>query len=258
MKRKAFLFLAFLLCVSIGWTLGFLRLPIVDVQHSFWVGGLAGAAAILLLVVLVQLIRASQKLSRSRRPQEGKARRILVLGLSVLLIAAITLGGFGFQWSQKTLREQRHQLEQQAQIIESIKTSNPSQIMEQVLQEMVAQLKSNPDSSLSATTRKQIIELSQAFRPYPYWQGDSLTPNAYSPERGQLLQALLALQIDSSSLQQILNSADFSNADLQNANLQGKNLTGIHMPNALLRDANLEGATFSQANLEGCELWGLN
>src|SRR3989304_1053669 len=53
-------------------------------------------------------------------------------------------------------------------------------------------------------------------------------------------------------------NANLQNADLQNANLQNADLWGANLRNANLQNANLQNANLWGANLRNADLWGAN
>lgn len=106
-----------------------------------------------------------------------------------------------------------------------------------------------PDRALSDATIQRIGALSHALTPYFVVEADSLSEVKRSPERAQLLLALLHMDLDTSTLNQIKMVSTFALAELKNSNLKNVDLSG-----ADLREANLEGADLSNANLRGCQL----
>ncbi len=215
----------------------------------------------MLFIALLYTGRKNAEFSKLTRTSENgsqvrKAYRRLVLWLAGFVLILVGIGVFLIQQKDKTIDEQQWKLAQQKQMIESIRINSPSEIMGSVLDHLIAELRDQPSGPLSAETIAQIVKLSHTFEPYPYWDGDSSSTIAYSPERGKLLRALLVLDLDSSSLQQILGSATFAHADLHDANLFQANLEGIEMPYANLTGANLLGVNLRSANLEGARFWG--
>lgn len=83
-----------------------------------------------------------------------------------------------------------------------------------------------PDGSnvaLSEFLKGRVVALSRSLKPYRYLDDQgTLTEEAFSPERGQLLVSLLHSGVDLGSL---LSLADFSCADLTSASLAGADLS---------------------------------
>ncbi len=133
-----------------------------------------------------------------------------------------------------------------------------------------------PDSikfRLSKPLISRIVALSRAFRPYRLLEGDTLSENVVSLERGQLFIALMENDLDSLTQNTIVENGDFSNAvvgkiNLKNANLWRANLSeanfseanliGINLKGADLHGANLDEAKLSEANLNEANLIGVS
>ena len=60
MKGKWLWFLGFALCGILGWSLGYLRVPYIESNHSFWVGfGFCAALGAFLLLVMLMVRRTT-------------------------------------------------------------------------------------------------------------------------------------------------------------------------------------------------------
>ncbi|NNE26462.1 MAG: pentapeptide repeat-containing protein [Saprospiraceae bacterium] len=105
-------------------------------------------------------------------------------------------------------------------------------------------------NTISESSIRRIASLSARLKPYHLYD-DSLKHRLISPERGELLMAILSLDMDSTSLLAIRNNTDFSYADLRGRNLDYTNLSGIKLPYAILDGATFNKANLSFANLEG-------
>ena len=143
-----------------------------------------------------------------------------------------------------------------------------SNIMDAVYQELREDVEVKGKRDLTPQLIGRIIALSTRLKPYRYLQGDTLTSESLSPERGQLLVSLVESQLDSITMDQIYQKADFRDADLGGANLtraylRGTNLTRAYLTRAYLlyanlRGANLRGANLIEANLIEANLTGAN
>jgi uncharacterized protein YjbI with pentapeptide repeats len=153
------------------------------------------------------------------------------------------------------MQYERARITQQSELIESMRISNIVVLMNNVLDNVDDELKSNPDRKLSSETIARIASLSLAFRPYRILEGDSMSKRKYSPERGQLLLALAKMN-GSNSFDRIKLSTTFAGADLSGANLQGADLSDADLRGANLRDANLSSALMRKVNLTDANLWG--
>lgn len=132
-------------------------------------------------------------------------------------------------------------------------------------------LRNIPDSikfKLSKPLVSRIVALSRAFRPYNMLDGDTLSGELVSPERGQLFIALMENNLDSVTQNTIVASGDFSNAvigeidlrdaSLREANLGGAHLVGADLSRADLFKADLRGTDLSRATLRGASFMGAN
>jgi len=99
----------------------------------------------------------------------------------------------------------------------------------------------------------RIAALSQGFLPYRYLINDTLSTEAVSPERGQLLLALAKSNLDKVTYNKINSISKFDKAYLRNSNLSSANLIG-----AKLSGANLSYANLSAASLVGTDFWSAN
>ncbi|HEX8672514.1 MAG TPA: pentapeptide repeat-containing protein [Longimicrobium sp.] len=108
---------------------------------------------------------------------------------------------------------------------------------------------------LSPRLEGRIIALSKSLRPYRYLDGQELIARAQSPERGQMLLALLNSKIDLSA---ILSGADLTFADLPGVSLLGFSLGGLPpiqrrtaygVPRSGAASTRLKGANFRAASL---------
>lgn len=157
---------------------------------------------------------------------------------------------------------QNRQLEIETQLSESNRRSSlvflMSNILDKVDQEIKDNkmyqdsLKKNPKTKfkLSSQLEGRIIALSKALRPYLFLEGKELNPSPYSPERGQLLTALVESKVE---MQNIIERGCFEDADLSHLDITGANLINIQ-----LIAANLQFANLPKLNLKGADLTGTN
>ncbi len=178
---------------------------------------------------------------------------------------------------------QNELLDKQTYLSEADRRSSLNFLLGNLLDQINAELKgiNSSDRSLSDETIGRIAGLSQSFKPYRYLQVDTLISKPLSPERGQLLIALVNSNLSKETYEKIFESSDFSSAALQGAHLSGSLLSredfndvdvlmkylirGIPHENevnwrararAHLRGANLRDADLSNANLSGADLSG--
>lgn len=185
-----------------------------------------------------------------------KEKRFLLISLIFgILIAGVLLY---YYKENKSLRAQAHeqtvQMARQEVLIDSLRRSGLGNMMSDIMSKVDDELKNNPDRNLSDERIASIVALCNLLKPYSFTPGDRA--NKYSPERGQILLMLLALNIDSVSFHKILSKASFSGAVMREADLRGADLSGVNLTGADLEDANLQGATMRNADLSFANLWG--
>ncbi|MEQ9186621.1 MAG: pentapeptide repeat-containing protein [Cryomorphaceae bacterium] len=187
-------------------------------------------------------------------------RFIVVFWISFVLVAGgLALWVRSLSQSNEALREQLDEQEaavlRQAEMISSLQAAESTLGMIAFLQGIQAELDGSTDHRLSIRSIEDIAALSKALGPYQYPAGDSLINLPLSPERGQLLMALVHMDLDSADFMKIKASASFAFADLHEADLQGTDLGGIDLNGAHLKKANLRGCTFHKATLVEAKLW---
>jgi uncharacterized protein YjbI with pentapeptide repeats len=111
-------------------------------------------------------------------------------------------------------------------------------------------------SGLSDELISRFANLSEYLKPYTYSSDDSMSNVMLSPERGQLLLALLTKDIDSASFLRLKKQVSFAYAELESAELSGADLSGADLRGANFRDAILTEANLSSTDLRGANLWG--
>ena len=132
-----------------------------------------------------------------------------------------------------------------------------SNIMDQMNAEINEQKGTVRDSTgyvLSDPLIGRIAALSQGFLPYRSLEGDTLTEKATSPERGQLLLALVKSNLDSVTYSEIYEASNFNYADLRSADLRYANLSFVDLRYTDLREANLRYTDIRKADLSYADL----
>lgn len=146
--------------------------------------------------------------------------------------------------------ENLHQaLKEQKEKAESLQAINAKLLLDQNLMRLDQALETRPDRSLPSSTIRWVINLSEGLTPYDMLSGDTLDSVLHSPERGQLLQYLLGLNLADSTWRHICTHADFSYANLKGVDLSSANLSGINLEGAILYQTNCSKADLSHANL---------
>ncbi len=270
MKQKRTLLIGIILSIIVGWVLGFLRLPYVEKNASFLLGFIAGLAAFSLVLLFLFVWKKNSLLVRwlGEKPMAADAvnptKTYTMIGVLVALF--IVLGGLVSSFllfkqnafSKNQAQQQRQVIAEQSALMASTRKSNLLVLMNTLFDKVDKELKNTPERTLSNETIERIAALNYAFKPYRYMEGDSLSAQKLSPERGQLLLVLTKMDIAPSTFEKIKQKTAFSEADLRGANLEGADLRGVNLSEANLSDANLKGANINHANLSKANFWGAN
>jgi hypothetical protein len=230
----------------VGWVLGYIRLPMVEKDAGFWVGILGGAAALLLVWAL-----QNRWLRRKQSASPTGSWLGFIGGASVLLAvgSVVALGVmYGlFQQSRQELKALHVLSEAQKRQIESLQASQNGKMLDNLL-DLINQDLQDGARQLQPSTLERIRTFSLGVGPTEV-SSDPFEMRGKSPERGQLLLALLAMDLDTSSWREIKSTIAFAYADLEGALLAGKDLSGIDLQSANLKGANLEKVDLKGANL---------
>lgn len=253
MKGKKGIFIGILIGTFIGWGLSNLLMPFDVVRFSF----LLGFVASLVLATLLIMAWFFWKRKPDGNNLAEKSKSLAWLLRSFFVILTGVLGSFimirqnDIHQSQKQFQQQ--QIIQQNLLMQSVRNSGMGDLMNNIFDKIDEELTNNPKRILSESTIDRAAALSSSLKPYGQLEGDSLSKRKLSPERGQLLLALVKMGLDSNSFNQIKSKGDFSGSDLMDADLKGANLRW-----APLQEANFKGADLDKANLSEVNLWGAN
>ncbi len=253
MKGRAYLIIGVFIGSVCGWALGFLRLPLIGQDNSFWVGLLAGICLALLLFVL----RSS--FGRKTAGTASITKRAWIGGITIFLVS----GGLMVATLIKDqndeflvqLMQKKSEFDQEQALVHAKQQANLGLVMESLFERIQEEVKTQ-NGSLSHETIGEIARISQSFEPYRYYPDISLNTPKLSPERGQLLLFLISSKMDTASFHDAISQATFAGADLEGANLARLNLRGIDLMGANLRDAVLNHVDLRDSDLRGANLWG--
>lgn len=255
----------------LGWGLGYLRIPMVEKDGSFWVGFAVSLAMVLFVVVALiawnknaLLMKVIGKGSGGEDADSASKPVRTYVWLWAIMAGFVVLGGSVSSWMVnrqngmlgEEMRALHRRILNQTELVESVRRSNQGFLLANVLDKVDAELGKSPAKSLSEAAISRIVALSYALKPYRILEGDTLATNPLSPERGQLLLSLVNMEMDSSSFSKIKHKANFENADLQGANLSGKNLSGMNLRRSKLKDAVLDSANLNNVDLTYANIWG--
>ncbi len=270
MKAARNLFIGLILGAVIGWVLGFLRFPYVEKNQSFLLGFIACIAFISLILILLFFWNKNAYLVKligknSAAQNSNNALRTYTF-IWILVAAFIVIGGLISSfliYKQNELFEanteyQNQRIKEQSELIESSRRSSMIILLSGIIDKVDEELKNNQTKTLSDNTIASIAEaFNYSFEPYCYLEDDSLSSKKLSREKGQLLLALYARNIDSVSFKKIKHTATFTGTDLHGANLTSIDLSGTNLTGADFRDANLNGAIFKNTILRGANMRGV-
>jgi len=268
MKKNLLILSAIILSGVSGWILGFLRLPYVEKNQSFWMGFLACLSflSLIFLIFLIWKKNASvlngiKNANSNDSKSISKTYQFIWLLLSgFVLIGSLTSGYFIFQqnkFSKNQFKKQNEKITQQLQLMETTRKSNLIVLMNNLMGKIQEEINSNPQRKISNETIERIAALNHSFQPYAYSQNDSLAIKKLSPERGQLLLSLSKMKIDTTSFALIKSKTSFLGADLRNINLSGADLSGVDLREADLSHSNLRNANLKNADLRNSIFWGV-
>jgi uncharacterized protein YjbI with pentapeptide repeats len=265
MKNGHYLLGGLSIGLLLGWVLGYLRLPQIPQNEGFWVGLFSGLTLVSLLALLRKI--------RPRKSEETSRTGSLLSGAALLLVTGGLLASLLLFLQSRSLQEENRQktqllvrdsllLHRQAQV-------QQAQLMVDYLAEVRTILAKTSGQPLPETVLARLARFSESFEPYPSLTQAPDSALALSPERGQLLLALLSMEMDSATFSQVkkrvtfahadlsqtdLSGIDLSQADLRSANFQDANLTSLKCRGCDLRRANLTGAIAREADLSESDL----
>ncbi|MEM1319247.1 MAG: pentapeptide repeat-containing protein [Bacteroidota bacterium] len=226
-------------------------LPLLAQQTNFLLGFIAGGGFVLSVLALRGLGKKSTGRSLPLRwTLGGLLGAMLILSLAFLLFRQQ-------QQEAAQLRFQRSSEAQQYALTQATRSSGQVQLMSTLLAQLGEELDRSSQRTLSDASIIRIAALSQSLQPYRYLVGDSLSVEALSPERGQLLTALAGLRIDSSTFELIKYRVSFAGADLTKAQLMGLDLSRANLRGASFKEADLRRTQLSRADLRGANFWGV-
>lgn len=270
MKRKLTRWFIYLLLIFMGWSLGYLRLPYIKENKAFWVGVAACLIGIILLFTVLYMWNRNelftQLLGKKRSVNDenaSKTYRWLWAMVAGCMLLSAGLSSYLIHRQNKSLKKQTYtqnkRIQDQSEIIESIRKSNLEFLKTSLLDRIEIELANSPDRTLSELTIHRLQSaVKYSFTPYRTLQDDTLSDIALSPERGQLLESLWKLNIDSVAFAKIKLKVSFAQADLSKVNLSNADLSYIDLRGAMLREANLSGVNLQNSDLRKADFWGAN
>jgi len=192
--------------------------------------------------------------------------RIGILVFLLLLIPMILLyrQNMLINYQNYSFEKQNQMIDVQTELMEADRRSSLIFLLSNTLDKIDEELKVDGglnfknQKSLSPPLIGRISALSYSFKPYKYYENGKLNDVPLSPERGQLLIALVNSNLNSSTYKKIFELSNFSHCDLQGVNLSNADLNGINLSNSDLSKADLSNANLINANLVNCNFKNTN
>jgi len=180
---------------------------------------------------------------------EAVIRRLTRVGIIGLMIAILPsmflLIQSNLLFNQNRLfKEQNERLVQQTYLQEAQRRSSLNFLLGNIFDKIDEELKNNENRDLSDQLLGRIIALTHSLKPYYFLEGDKLVVRPWSPERGQLMIALLNSKLDSNSYNEIFGLGNFSQSDLKETEL-----SGINFRNFSLYDSRLDGISIQVSTI---------
>ena len=232
----------------IGWFIGYFKFPDILDNREFLSGVFLSFSFICLGFLLLQL---SKKKSSSGINTSSKSFMTLTIS-TVMLFLSIVI--YGWVSGENNILTER--IEAQSQIIEEmngqsfaeeIATANAQ--IPTILETIKQDSDSNNSFYLSSQAISSLARLNQSLHPRKKYNKETDSLEMYSQERGQLLNNLIHMNLDSNIWAQIKKRVSFEYAYLANSDLSEADLSDINLSNAILSNCNLSGANFHHANL---------
>jgi hypothetical protein len=179
-KRKLLLPIIIILSIVLGWSLGYIRVPYLEDDVSFWVGVIGGACLISLPVLVL-----GKKNTQHNIAALSWRRVLLIFALLVSL-------GINFIFYQNQQLERTEQMSDSKELrskLDSLHQQNTFDLLKEVLLHIEEDIEEGDNKSL-AVHIQQLSGINQQLKPYAFSQSGGLE---LSPERGQMLLFLLAL-----------------------------------------------------------------
>ncbi|MGB5024278.1 MAG: pentapeptide repeat-containing protein [Saprospiraceae bacterium] len=251
----------------IGWVFGYIKVPYIEINNSFWID-FAGCIGIIALVISLYWIWNHNKSANNfesvfnlgSNPIKQKFFKFTVL---ISFVCAVLFSCFLFSYLfNKNLYENLNLAKEELkEFRNSINLEQQKNNISLIL-ELIHKLDSTKENSLNTSEMDDMVEriaaLSSSFKITKEWDMENKVYQSLSSERGLLLLVLITTIRDSNYFKKIKQNVSFYGADLRNADLHDQNLSGIDLTYANLQYANLEGVNLNHANLTGANMIGVN
>lgn len=268
MKGKKQLLVGLVFGILIGWVFGYLRLPYIEKNTSFLLGFIASLIFISLLFLLLtvwnkRFLHGLLSNKEGARDVQSTPKTILIwMVLTGVVVLGSSVSSLILYRQNKSFKRQiqnhDNEMQKMKAVVALVQKTNQEPLISSILEEVGEELRRNSARTLTNATINRIVALNASLKSYQSIEQDSLSKKKYSAERGQLLRALVLMNIDPRSFTQIKGRVVFAEADLRGADLHGADLSSINLKDAYLKDVDLSRANLKGANLGGANLWGAN
>lgn len=151
------------------------------------------------------------------------------------------------------LNFQNERISQQTNLQEAERRSSVVYLFSNVLDKIDEELKNKQRRGekrvLSTELIARIASLTQALKPYKYLNNDTIISRAVSPEKGQLLSALINFDLNQNTYDSIFKKSNFQSLELENAYLNSTVFNKINLANSVLLNCNISNSVFNDATL---------
>lgn len=158
----------------------------------------------------------------------------------------------------KLLNFQNNRIDQQTNLQEAERRSAIVYLFNNVLDKIDEELKekdlNGKERSLSAELIARIASLTQALKPYKYLDNDQIISRAVSPEKGQLLSALLNSNLSRDTYKEIFRKSNFRYSELEHADLRNIFLDSVDLSQSVFFNCNFSNSEFNNVRLQNAIL----
>ena len=242
-------------------TLAALGLGATDLNSSFYLGFILALlfASLSLILSIAWKGNPAHSAAAESNVRSHNSAAALVAATAIISLAVLASG----YWinerdsrAKELAKDERIRRVMESEKTEALRIKNLAPLLTRLLDDIENELANRTDRNLSDELIQRIAGFSQSLKAYTLFEGDSLSEIRISPERGQLLQYIVTLKIDSISLEKVMARSTFAHADLRRADLSNTYLAGIDLQEALLQESNLTGTNLAGANLTRSNLRG--
>jgi uncharacterized protein YjbI with pentapeptide repeats len=216
------------------------------------------------------------KTKKEKGPVENESNNKSLLNTLIALgvfLVLILLSSY-YIYSNENKKETERLVTEKQSIIENAKMTQASRtpqlisLYEAINKELKEDFGNDGKRDLSKGLIGRVVSLSESMEPYSYLKNGEINDRPLSPQRAELFDHLINMELDSSTYRQIFNDGNFSYSDFTDYNLANLNLvkliqgiSGNYMSDAQLlvttmKRPNLKNSFFLRTNLGKTELYG--